>query len=58
MLNFQRQTYATCSECMDDHPTTELEILSYEEDATGRDTVRFDCPSCKAKAVRALVWAQ
>jgi len=33
-----------CTECSENHLTTEVEFLNIEEDMQGRDVMHFTCP--------------
>ena len=45
-----------CSECSEEHTTTEVKFLNIEEDIQGRDVMYFICPVTNLEA-KSLVYA-
>ena len=43
-LNMNEQFIVICSECSEEHLTTEVEFLNVEEDMQGRDVMYYVCP--------------
>lgn len=46
-----------CTECSEEHLTTEVEFLNVEEDMQGRDVMYFVCPVTVTKT-KSLVYKQ
>ena len=45
-----------CTECSEEHDTSEVKFLNIEEDIQGRDIMYFECPVTNLEA-RSLVYA-
>lgn len=41
--------FVICSECSEEHSTTEVEFLNVEEDIQGRDIMYFQCPTTETE---------
>lgn len=46
-----------CTECSEEHLTTEVEFLNVEEDMQGRDVMYFVCPVTTTES-KSLVYKQ
>lgn len=49
------QFVVICSECSEEHSTTEIEVVNVEEDIQGRDVLYFICPVTKT-VTRSMVY--
>lgn len=45
-----------CSECSEEHSTTEVQLLNVEEDMQGQDIMYFKCPVTNTET-KSLVYA-